>query len=521
MERSSGVLLHITSLPGKYGIGKFGSNAVRFAEFLKNCGFRYWQVLPFAPVGDSDSPYMAFSAFAGYIALIDPEGLVDQGLLYPYELKIFEYHGGEYLTDYKFACSRAMDMLRFAYLRLGPDMRREIVQFAGQNRHWLEDYALYMSLRERFGGLPFWQWPDRDLMCRKGSAVAKALDEERENVDFWKFAQYLFFTQWKKTKDAINAAGIRIIGDMPIYVSMDSSDVWANPSLFKLKGDLTPRVVAGVPPDYFSKDGQLWGNPIYDWDEMERQDFDWWINRIGMALRVYDDVRIDHFRGFESYWEVDANSRTAVKGQWMKGPAMKLFRKTAEVFGKVNIIAEDLGDVTADVRKFLAESGFPGMKVLQFGFSHEEDNEYLPHHYTANCVAYTGTHDNNTTLGWLWEADEADRSFALRYCGFEGSEWGRGGAYSPSVRAIIRTLWQSPAALTIVPMQDICGFGADARMNVPGTDSGNWRFRITEGNLSEIPAGFWKDFNITFRRYEDPKCASKKDRENAGSAKNN
>ncbi|MHB1454930.1 MAG: 4-alpha-glucanotransferase [Saccharofermentanales bacterium] len=509
MERSSGVLLHITSLPGKGGIGKFGAEAVRFAEFLKNAGFTYWQVLPFTPVGEGDSPYMAYSAFAGYIALIDPQGLVDEGLLYPYELKIFEYHGGEYLTDYAFAFSRAMDMLKFAYLRIKSGHRARINEFAARNSHWLDDYALFMSVRERFGGLPFWMWPDQALARREKEAMTTALIDEQANVDFWKFSQFIFYSQWAKTKTAINSLGVRMIGDMPIYVSMDSSDVWAAPHLFKLNEDLTPRVVAGVPPDYFAVDGQLWGNPIYDWDVMEKTGFAWWISRIREALQLFDYVRIDHFRGFESYWEVDATAKTAVKGAWRKGPAMKLFDKVSEVFGDANIIAEDLGDVTDEVRQFLADSRFPGMKVLQFAFDHKLDNEYLPHNYTKNCVAYTGTHDNNTTLGWLWEAEEDDRNFALDYAGYQGSEWGRGGAGSASVYAITRTLWQSPAALAIVPMQDICGFGADARMNVPGTGTGNWRFRITGGQLAEVPAERWKRFNVTFRRFPNPAAVLK------------
>ena len=511
MERSSGVLMHITSLPGRGGIGKFGAEAVRFAGLLKDAGFAYWQVLPFTPVGEGFSPYMAFSAFAGAIALIDPEGLVQEGLLYPYELSIFEYHGGEYLTDYPFAYAKAMDMLQFAYLRIRPEHRMRMNAFVEANRHWLDDYSLFMALRDRFGGIPFWLWPDGALTRHEPDAIEAAMEREREKVDFWKFAQFIFYAQWEKTKEAINKLGIRMIGDMPIYVSMDSSDVWASPALFQLNKDRTPRVVAGVPPDYFAAEGQLWGNPIYDWEAMEKDGYAWWISRIREALRWFDAIRIDHFRGFESYWEVDADATTAKGGRWRKGPAMKLFRKVAEEFGQANIIAEDLGDVTPEVRQFLTDSGYPGMKVLQFAFHHLKDSEHLPHHYERNCVAYTGTHDNNTMLGWLWEASEEDRRFALEYCGYQGHEWGRGGPHSGSVRAILRALWQSGAALAVVPIQDICGFGADARMNVPGVGTGNWRFRITRAHLDEIPVDQWRRFNQTFRRIQQAETAGHAD----------
>lgn len=500
MERSCGVLMHITSLPGKEGIGKFGAQAVRFAEFLKDAGFTYWQVLPFGPIGFGNSPYQSYSAFAGYPGFIDPQGLKNDGLLYDYELKVFEYHGCEYSVDYDFVNTKSLDMLHFAYPRISLEMQSEINMFAEENKAWIDDYALFMALKCRYDNKAFWEWPNKELVVRDPKAIEDAKNEEREAISFWKFVQYIFFKQWKQTKSEINALGIKIIGDMPIYVSRDSSDLWGSPSLFKLDEELNPTVVAGVPPDFFSKDGQLWGNPIYDWEKMEEDGFAWWVRRIESALKMYDWIRIDHFRGFESYWEVSANEKTAKTGVWKKGPAMKLFNIIKETFGDTNIIAEDLGDVNDDVRKFLVDSGYPGMKVMQFAFDPLVDSEYLPHNYLPDSVAYTGTHDNNTTLGWLWAASEDEREFALRYCGFESDDWGKGGNESASLRAIIRTLWQSSSNLAIVPIQDLCGYGCDARMNIPGTASENWTFRITKDALYSIPVSKWKVFNITFRR---------------------
>lgn len=510
MDRSSGVLMHITSLPGKYGIGKFGSMALKFARFLKNAGFTYWQVLPFGPVGFGNSPYQSFSAFAGYIGMIDPEALVRDGLIYPYELKLFEYRGGTYTVDYDFANAKALGMMHFAFPRLSNDMQRELFLFSEENKEWLDDYALFMVLKEKNRNRPFWEWIEKDLVRREPDALAAARAEYIQEISFWKFVQYIFYKQWFELKAEINKIGIRIIGDMPIYVSRDSSDLWASPELFKLDSSLNPTVVAGVPPDFFSEDGQLWGNPIYNWDKMEMDGYAWWIRRIRSALNLFDSVRIDHFRGFESYWEVPFGELTAKKGIWRKGPAMKLFHRVRVTFGDAAIIAEDLGDITEDVRTFLTDSGYPGMKVLQFAFDPDLDSEYLPHNYKTNTVVYTGTHDNNTTLGWLWAAKEEERAFALSYCGFEGEDWGRGGNDSASLRAVIRTLWQSCADLAIVPIQDLCGFGCDARMNVPGTVAENWKFRLTYEVLSDLPAQKWRKFNIVYKREKpDPKPAKK------------
>lgn len=500
MERSSGVLMHITSLPGNFGIGRFGEQAIRFAKFIKACGFSYWQVLPFGPVGYGNSPYQCYCAFAGYHAMIDPKELVKDGLLYEYELKVFDYNGGNYTVDYEFANLKSLDMMQFAYTRITQELRDEINLFALKNSEWLIDYALFMSLKTKFDQKPFWEWPDKGLIKRDKTAINDAMITERESIEFWKFIQFIFFRQWERTKKEINDIGIQIIGDMPIYVSRDSSDLWASPDLFKVDENLCPTVVAGVPPDYFSVDGQLWGNPIYDWDKMEQEDYAWWIRRIASAKDLFDWVRIDHFRGFESYWEVPANDLTAIGGVWRNGPGMKLFNMVSKVLGDVNIIAEDLGDVNDDVRAFLKESRFPGMKVLQFAFGDDTDNEYLPHNHIPNCVAYTGTHDNNTTLGWLWEAGEEERAYILEYCGFTAPNWGNGGSYSESIKAIIRTLWQSCAMLTIIPIQDICGFGSDARMNIPGTLSDNWKFRITSEAIDTIPVKSWCEFNCTFKR---------------------
>ncbi len=505
MERASGVLMHITSLPGKEGIGKFGEQAIRFAKFLKEAGFSYWQVLPFGPVGFGNSPYQSFCSFAGYHSMIDPRELIKDGLIYEYELKCFEYKGGNYTVDYDFANNNSLDMMRFAFPRVTIQMQDEINDFALKNSEWLEDYALFMALKYRYGQKAFWEWPNVLLIKRDPKAISDAISEEREAISFWKFIQFIFYRQWEKTKKEINEIGIKIIGDMPIYVARDSSDLWASPELFKLDETLIPTVVAGVPPDFFSIEGQLWGNPIYNWEIMQEDGFSWWINRISASLSMYDYVRIDHFRGFESYWEIPFKDKTAIGGVWKKGPAMKLFDKVREVFGQANIIAEDLGDIDDDVRKFLENSGYPGMKVIQFAFDPDSDSEYLPHNYTKNCVAYTGTHDNNTSLGWLWDASEKERTFALSYCGFEGDNWSKGGTDSASIKAITRSLWQSCSNLVISPIQDLCGFGSDARMNIPGTLSENWKFRLTQEAFGTISSESWKKFNLTYKRTEPNK----------------
>lgn len=495
--RTSGVLMHITSLPGKYGIGVMGEEAVKFTEKLCDMGFHLWQVLPLNPVDGSGSPYCSCSAFAGNIALIDPRGLFSAGLITESELKENEYEGSVYCSDYAFAYEKRLNTLKKAFKRINEDTKELIRIFTEQNS-WVSDFAYYMALKDFYGEKPWWEWDEKHARYEK---AIKDKDSFKTETDFYIFTQYAFFTQWRRLKEQANSKGIRFMGDMPIYVSRDSVDVWSHRGLFQInEKSLAPTNVAGVPPDYFSEDGQLWGNPLYDWDKMEKDGYKWWINRIQSSLKLYDSVRIDHFRAFASYWAVPAESKTAKVGKWVVGPGMKLFSKVKEALGDADIVAEDLGTFGEDVIKLLEESEFPGMRVIQFGFDPNGDSTHLPHNYPKNTVAYVGTHDNNTILGWLWDAREDERSFALRYCCFGGQNWGEGGHKSGSCRAVIEAVWRSHANTAIVAVQDMCGYGKDARMNIPGTDKENWTFRISWEGLDGIDKEYFREINRVYRR---------------------
>lgn len=495
--RTSGVLMHITSLPGKYGIGVMGEQAVGFSKKICDMGFHLWQVLPLNPVDGSGSPYCSCSAFAGNIALIDPEGLFKAGFITESELKDNEYSGSVYSTDYSFAYPKRLETLKKAFRRINEDTKALIDIFTVQNS-WVSDYAYYMALKNHYDEKPWWQWDEKH--ARYETAV-KDKDSFRNEIDFYIFTQFVFFTQYRRLKETANGMGIRIMGDMPIYVSRDSVDVWSNRGLFQInEKSLAPTLVAGVPPDYFSEDGQLWGNPLYDWDKMEKEGYKWWISRIENSLKLYDSVRIDHFRAFASYWAVPAESKTAKTGEWLDGPGMKLFSKVKEALGDADIVAEDLGTFGEDVIKLLEDSQFPGMRVIQFGFDPNGDSTHLPHNYPKNSVAYVGTHDNNTILGWLWDATADERAFALRYCCFGGTNWGDGGHYSGSCRAVIETVWRSSANTAIVAVQDMCGYGKDARMNIPGTDKENWCFRMGKEGLEGIDEAYFREINRIYRR---------------------
>lgn len=489
--------MHITSLPGKYGTGVMGEEALRFAKKICDMGFHTWQVLPLGPVDAGGSPYCSCSAFAGNIALIDPETLFNEGFITRDELTENEYDGSVYRTDFAFTHKKRLETLKKAFLRINEDTKKLMSIFSEQNP-WVEDYAFYMTLKDFYGEKPWWEWDE--CHARYENAV-KAKDSFKSETEFYIFTQYIFFTQWRRLKETANSMGIRFLGDMPIYVSRDSVDVWSNRELFQInEKSLAPTHVAGVPPDYFSEDGQLWGNPLYDWDTMEKDGFSWWIKRIECSLKLYDSVRIDHFRAFASYWAVPAESKTAKTGEWFEGPGMKLFGKVKEVLGNADIVAEDLGTFGEDVVKLLEDSQFPGMRVVQFGFDPCGDSTHLPHNYPKNTVAYVGTHDNNTILGWLWDATEAERAFALRYCCFGGNNWGDGGAYSGSCRAVIEAVWRSSANTAIVAVQDMCGYGKDARMNIPGTSEDNWSFRIGKEGLDSIDENYFREINRVYRR---------------------
>lgn len=497
-ERASGVLMHISSLPSRYGIGVFDKNCLHFADRLGRMNFGYWQVLPFNPVDGSNSPYCSSSAFAGNFMFIDPESLYEQGLCTREEYESNVYSGSPYTADYEFAGEKRLALLKSAFSRITPELAQSVKSFAEENS-WLTDFSLYMALKEANGMKPWWEWSDD--CARYETFMQKHRYDYEERSAFWRFVQYIFYSQWGKVKKYINSKGIAVIGDMPIYVSMDSADVWANREMFLIDDKtLKPQKIAGVPPDYFSKDGQLWGNPLYDWKAMEKDGYSWWLERIGAAISTYDVVRIDHFRAFASFWQVPAESETARVGEWAKGPGMKLFDKVFEKYPDTPIIAEDLGIFGEDVVKLLEDTGFPGMKVIQFGFDESSDSSHLPHNSTKNSVNYVGTHDNNTLLGWLWEADERSRRFALDYCGFKGENWGEGGYRSESCRAIIETVWRSVSNTAIIAFQDLCGFGSDARMNIPGVADKNWRFRTTEETVDAVDTEYYKKINRIFKR---------------------
>ena len=500
-RRSSGMLLHISSLHGDYGIGSFGKNAREFADLLSKMGFSAWQVLPFGPVDEHNSPYKCYSAFAGNPYFIDLEILEGKNLLTSEELQENMRRDNPHVADFEFIRETRINVLKKAYSRIDKAYIQKIKGFENKNAHWLPDYALFMALRKRYNGVSWQEWEDTDVRLYETEAIELAKKELSSDIMFWKFIQYEFYIQWTELKKYVNSLGIEIIGDMPIYVSDDSADVWSRGELFSLDKNGRQKRVAGVPPDYFSADGQLWGNPLYNWTKMKKDDYSWWIKRIEQSLKMFDAVRIDHFRGFASYWSVDAKSKTAKDGRWEKGPGMKLFNIVKKTFGNAKIIAEDLGDIDQNVRDFLAETGFPGMNVMQFGFLGGDNSTHLPHNYIKNSVSYTGTHDNNTTYGFLSEVSDGLREFALEYCRLNcNSNWRDGGFYSHSVRAIITTLWQSTTNLAIIPMQDLCGFGSDTRMNTPGVANGNWAFRVTMDILDNIDAHWISQLNKTYAR---------------------
>lgn len=496
-NRGAGVLLHISSMPSPYGVGVFDNNAKHFIDKISDMGFTYWQVLPFNPPDSANSPYCSPSAFAGNYLFINPQGLKDMGLVSQEDVNDNLYNGTPYTADYDFAGEKRLTILKKAFLNMDDHLAKEIKAFEIANP-WLTDYAVFMAVKELENGKPWWEW---DKKHADYFECIKDIYSFEAQAAFWKFVQFIFFRQWNELKKYANEKNIAVIGDMPIYVAMDSVDVWSNLPLFLIdEKTLKPEKVAGVPPDYFSENGQLWGNPIYNWNAMKQDGYSWWIARLRTALTTYDVVRIDHFRAFASYWQVPADAKTAKTGEWADGPKMDLFKKVFEEFPNAPIIAEDLGVFGEDVVQLLEDTGFPGMKVVQFGFDPNSDSSHMPHNASKNSVNYVGTHDNNTILGWLWEASEAERKFALDYIGFEGDNWGEGGYYSKSCRKVIETVWRSSSNTAIVAFQDMCGFGSDARMNIPGVPDKNWRFRTTAETIDSVDASYFRHINSTFRR---------------------
>jgi 4-alpha-glucanotransferase len=497
-KRGAGVLLHISSMPSTYGVGVFDESAKHFIDKIADMGFTYWQVLPFNPVDSANSPYCSPSAFAGCYLYISPQGLYNMGLITEKDVQDNIFDGSPYTANYEFAQQKRLETLKKAFQNIDENIARDIKKFELENE-WLSDYALYMAVKEDESSKPWYEWSNEHAHYFD---CVKDIFSYEEKTAFWKFVQYIFYKQWHELKTYANEKGIAIIGDMPIYVAMDSVDVWSNLPLFLIdEKTLKVEKIAGVPPDYFSEDGQLWGNPIYDWQAMKKDGYSWWISRLRHALKTYDTVRIDHFRAFASYWAVPADSKTAKVGEWIDGPRMDFFDKVFEAFGKdTPIIAEDLGTFGNDVVKLLNDTQFAGMKVIQFGFDPNSDSSHLPHNATANSMNYVGTHDNNTLLGWLWEADEQERKFALDYCRFKGDNWGEGGYHSQSCRSIIETVWQSASKVAMIAFQDMCGFGSDARMNIPGVSEKNWRFRTTTETIDNIDSEYFKHINALYRR---------------------
>ena len=479
-ERSSGILLHPTSLPGKYGIGSLGKEAYKFVDFLKKSNQKLWQIFPLGPTGYGDSPYQCFSSFAGNPYLIDFDLLIEQNLLTEEDLKDVNFGGNEEYIDYGAIYNQKYPLLRKAYENFkangNKELKEKLETFKTENSSWLDDYSLYISLKNHFNGLPWNEWED-DIRTRKEAAINKYKAELANEIEYHNFIQFLFFTQWNNVKKYANDNGIKIIGDIPIFVAVDSSDAWANPEIFLFDPELKPVKVAGVPPDYFSATGQLWGNPLYDWDKLKELNYKWWVDRVKANLSTCDIIRIDHFRGFDEYWAVPYGDKTAENGTWCPGPRMDLFNAIKNELGELPIIAEDLGTMTQGVIDLREATGFPGMKILGFAFDSKEENDYLPHTYTKNCVVYTGTHDNDTLIGWFTKANEDDKQFARNYLNSRSDNEIHWDA--------IRGAWSSVASMAIAPIQDFLGLGSEARINTPGVASGNWQWRLKEGVLTD------------------------------------
>lgn len=474
-KRASGILMHISSLPGQYGIGDLGKEAYSFVDFLVNASQKYWQVLPLGITGYGDSPYQSFSSYAGNPYFIDLDEFIESGYLTKDEIKSFDLGRDLTKVDYELLYKNKLHLLERAYEKARESLRENLYTFYMDNKEWLREFALFMSIKECHGGVSWLKW-NEEYRWKDSKIVGKFQKDNEYKIYFWVFTQYFFYKQWYSLKAYANSKGIQIIGDLPIYVAEDSHDLWGDSHLFNLDENLLPITVSGCPPDAFSEKGQLWGNPIYDWSVMEKENYRWWKNRIKHSFKMFDILRIDHFRGFESYWEIKYGSEDAILGQWIKGPGIKFFDSIKEELGDLNIIAEDLGFLTEDVKKLLKYSGFPGMKVLQFAFDSGEESDYLPHNYDKKSVVYTGTHDNSTIIGWFSKAKSQDVDYAKKYLKIdsnEGLNWG-----------FIRGGWSSTAWLAITTMQDIFGLGDEARMNIPSTLGGNWTWRMKKTDLT-------------------------------------
>ena len=500
MQRSAGILLPISSLPSPYGIGCFSQEAYDFVDWLKEAGQTYWQILPLGVTSYGDSPYQSFSAFAGNPYFISLDALVEEGVLTAAECKKANFGRKADDIDYSRLYTERGRLLRLAYSRSDIGHNEAFTAFCEKNKWWLDDFALFMAVKDRFEGKPWIEWAE-DIRLRWQPAMDYYRRELYFEVEYHKYLQFKFDEQWRRLKAYANSKGIRIIGDIPIYVALDSADAWANPGLFQLNQENLPTAVAGVPPDGFSPTGQLWGNPLYRWEAHRETGYQWWITRLWYCFELYDVVRIDHFRGFDEYFSIPYGSETAVDGHWEKGPGIELFRAVEQALGKREIIAEDLGYMSDTVRQLVRDSGFPGMKVLEFAFDSRDTSSYLPHTYTPHCICYTGTHDNSPLLLWRQEAAPEDIAYATEYLALtedEGFHWG-----------VLRGGMGSVAMLFVAQMQDYLELGAGCRMNKPSTLGGNWEWRLLSGELTDSLADRIYDAVRIYGRIDRKKDESK------------
>ena len=474
--RRSGVLMPVSSLPSRFGIGGFSKEAYEFVDFLAASGQSLWQILPLGPTGYGDSPYQSFSTFAGSPYYISLDALIEEGLLTEEECSSVDFGNDTKKVDYEKIYHTRFDLLRRAFVRANVSENAEYIEFVKVNQWWLEDYAMYMAIKDSQDGISWIEW-DEGIRLRRPQAMADYKEKLADDIAFYNYQQYLFFKQWMALKDYANKMGVHIVGDIPIYVAFDSADTWANPELFQLDEENVPIAVAGCPPDAFSDTGQLWGNPLYKWDYHEETEFAWWLQRLSHCFRIYNIVRIDHFRGFDAYWAIPYGDETAENGAWKKGPGYKLFEVMKKKLGNRAVIAEDLGFLTPSVLKLVKKTGYPGMKVLQFAFDAQGNSDYLPHKYTNNSVVYTGTHDNDTVNGWIASLSRKDLAFAKKYLNVKRT---------PELcESLIRTALGCVADTAIIPIQDYLGLGAEARINTPSTLGGNWEWRMERDACTE------------------------------------
>ena len=489
--RRSGILLPVSSIPSEYGIGAFSKEAYEFVDFLEKAGQKLWQILPLGPTGYGDSPYQSFSTFAGNPYFIDLEAFIERGWLSEEECQAEDFGGSKAYVDYEKIYFNKNKLLRKAYENSGISSCQEFKQFFQENAYWLDDFSLYMAIKETMEGKSWIAW-EKNAKTRDSQTMEKYRKELAGEMEYYSFLQYFFSMQWSELKAYANKKGIQIVGDIPIYVALDGADAWANPELFQLDEDCTPLAVAGCPPDAFSATGQLWGNPLYRWDYHKETGYDWWMKRIAYCYKLYDIVRIDHFRGFEAYYSIPYGDKTAENGHWEKGPDYDFFRVMKEKLGKKAVIAEDLGFLTKEVYKMVAKTRYPGMKVLQFAFEGGKDSEYLPHNYEKNCVVYTGTHDNQTNVGWVEELSRKDKAFVKKYLHVK--------KYSDIPGALVHAAMASVADTAIIPIQDWLELGAEARMNMPSTLGNNWKWRLVKGQLTDELAERIREMTETYFR---------------------